>query len=1237
MGGKRKLKNRWAAAVLALLTALSAFYWQPLSVRAEDAAAVESADGAGEETVLLEGIALNKTSLIMKTGDQKTLTASLLPENTTEQPKITWSSDDTDVVQVEEEGESVLVTAPDGRGGTAVITASAGGFSATCRVLVTVQDPMLESILFMQNSSGSNRYELTEGLPGSWEYTLRIPESTNALYVRPQLRDDVFYTAVITARFTDVSSQEEVAVNLPVDESTSLSSSTTGRIIKAYDTEPKELVIEVTYGERTETWRIHIVRGTYLGNFTVTDDHGESLSYTPEFKKTVYDYSLHVPSSTTQLQLQLTPAEATSTSLTVNDETAEDGKYILSDLEAGRNTVVLRAGDGLQSAPYDYTLTIYVDQVCYLTVSLDPADAVFTVYDESNVQIDPKDGRYELLTGSTYTYTVSASGYQTQSGSFTIEGDEEKSFQLEKSISTELEELDAEWGGYWKNEDNQNVVDAAAPVSLANTEVQWKQKYGSNADYSNSVSDGILVEQYICCFQGNLLMYLDKATGEIVKSVTMAAQGNSSFTKPLYAAGMIFVPLNDGRVQAFNAVSLESMWIYVDTVGGNAATALRYDSGYLYAGFADGNLVCLSVDDEDPEKTNEKKSAVWRKYDSGGYYRTGVYTGETYLYACGRSGAVYCLDKRTGETIQKLALPAETGAPSTAVCYSAGQIYFATEKGYLCSWAVGEDGKLEPDKAEILNLGGIIYGTPLVYQGRVYVGSATVDSYGVVLAPYYINVVEVRDDGSLSLAYRMEIPGCPKGTPTLTTAYESREGCVYVYFTTDTSNGSIYLVKDGAGYTGPGAGSGLLYQQNEVSGNGGGSILVDSSGYLYLRYESAWLYALKPTDLYLEAVECTGGHVLLDGGAAFDRQAENHKILLDGGTDVVTLTLTASPGAAVLIDGQEGSVREITLTDGKALVQVDLSLNGQVRTYWFAIRQRNSEAVLENLQVSYSPVVNVMELELEPAFEPERTEFNSSIYGNGNMASYYVWPKLPEDSVSSIKITVVKGVSGKTPGTELSGMTVYLPEGPRLRYEVPPAGTDPAVVDITVTAEDGVTRKTYRLSMFRNNDLPKLSNASLASREEKSVTIRITAAIDGYLYYLPDTKEGTAGMPQASQIRTEGKRIAVSAGENTVTLEGFFSEESVVYLYEMSYAQRWSSGMQMDIPAFTGEDPEPAEPGTKGDLNGDGRVTNADVSALLDAVTSGKSLSLETADLNGDGRATNSDVSALLDLVTGGG
>ena len=40
----------------------------------------------------MEGIRLSKTSLVMKTGESKTLTVSFLPENTTEQPDVIWSS-----------------------------------------------------------------------------------------------------------------------------------------------------------------------------------------------------------------------------------------------------------------------------------------------------------------------------------------------------------------------------------------------------------------------------------------------------------------------------------------------------------------------------------------------------------------------------------------------------------------------------------------------------------------------------------------------------------------------------------------------------------------------------------------------------------------------------------------------------------------------------------------------------------------------------------------------------------------------------------------------------------------------------------------------------------------------------------------------------------------------------------------------------------------------------------------
>ena len=1234
MAERRKKKKRLMSGFLALLTAVSALLCQPGTVLAQELAEETNENSTGE-TVVLEGIALNKTSLVMKTGEQKSLTARFLPENTTEQPEIVWSSDDTEVAEVTGDGLTAVVTAPDGAGGTAVITASAGGFTAKCPVLVTVQDSMLESVLFMQNSSGSNRYELTEGTPGSREYTLRIPENTNVVYVRPQLRDDISETASITAKFADVNTGGEVSVNLPVDESTSLSSSTTGRLIKAYNTEPRELLIEVQDGERTEVYQIHVVRGSYLGSFTLTDDTGENLSYSPEFKKSIYEYSIHVPSSTTQLRINLTPAEKSSTNLTVNGETAEDGSYTLP-LSVGKVTAVMRAGDGVWSVPYDYTLTIYVDEVCHLKVNVKPADAVFAVYNENQEQIDPKDGLYELIKGSTYTYTVSGNGYVSQSGSFTIDGDEEMTFELEKVSDSQLEELDAEWGGYWKNEDNQNIVDSETPSSLANTELLWKQKYGSNGDNNDSVSDGILVENYICCFQGNMLMYLDKTTGETVMSTKMTARGNSSFNKPLYAAGMIFVPLNNGRLQAFNAKTLESLWVYIDTVGGNAATALRYDSGYLYVGFADGNLVCLSVSDEDPGQTNEEKSAVWRKYDSNGYYRTGVYTGETYLYACGRSGSVYCLDKKTGETVQRLALPSEAGAASTAVCYADGRIYFATEKGYLYSYALAEDGKIDTTSVRSMNLGGTIYGTPLIYKGRIYIGSATMDSYGVVLAPYYLNVVQIGDTGELSLAYRMEIGACPKSTGTLSTAYEQKDGYVYVYFTTDSPTGNLYLLKDQSGLTAPGEESGLFYQQNEVSCNGSGSILADGAGNLYFRYESAWLFALKSTDLYIENVEISGENVVLDEGRAFDRQAENHKVILDGGSDLVTMTFTVSEGTTVSVDGREGTTQEILLKDGRAEAVVLLTKGEQSRIYQFFIRQRSSDASLEKLQVSYSPVVTVMEMELEPAFVPEITSYNSSIYGNGNMQSYYVWPMLPEDSEATIKMTVVSGVSGATTGQEIVPMTVHLTEGERLRYQVRPAGTEAATVQITVTAEDGTTQKVYRLSMFRNNDSPKLTASALTDRQKSAVTIRVNANIDGYLYYLAETKAGTAGMPTSSRIRTDGKRVAISAGENTVTIDDVDPEESVLYLYEMSYAQRFSSGIRIDIPAYS-EKEEPVEPQGSGDINGDGTVNIADVSILLDAVTAGQSLPLQAADLTGDGRVTIGDVSALLDRVTSGG
>lgn len=136
------------------------------------------------------------------------MTAELLPEGTDASPEITWESDDPAVVTVSGNGTEAVVTAPEGTGGSATVTVRAGSFTASCRVLVTVQEPMLESLLFMQNSSGSRRYELTELEAGSREYTLRIPESALAVFVRPTLRDDLPETTSIVASFEDAHDRE---------------------------------------------------------------------------------------------------------------------------------------------------------------------------------------------------------------------------------------------------------------------------------------------------------------------------------------------------------------------------------------------------------------------------------------------------------------------------------------------------------------------------------------------------------------------------------------------------------------------------------------------------------------------------------------------------------------------------------------------------------------------------------------------------------------------------------------------------------------------------------------------------------------------------------------------------------------------------------------------------------------------------------------------------------------------
>ena len=87
-----------------------------------------------KKVIPVSGISLNHTSATLVEGDSITLTATVTPADATDKT-VTWSSSDETVATVDANGKVVAI-AP----GTAVITALAGDFTATCEIVVSAID-----------------------------------------------------------------------------------------------------------------------------------------------------------------------------------------------------------------------------------------------------------------------------------------------------------------------------------------------------------------------------------------------------------------------------------------------------------------------------------------------------------------------------------------------------------------------------------------------------------------------------------------------------------------------------------------------------------------------------------------------------------------------------------------------------------------------------------------------------------------------------------------------------------------------------------------------------------------------------------------------------------------------------------------------------------------------------------------------------------------------------------------
>lgn len=730
-----------------------------------------------------------------------------------------------------------------------------------------------------------------------------------------------------------------------------------------------------------------------------------------------------------------------------------------------------------------------------------------------------------------------------------------------------LPELDAEWYDYRSSPDNMAITSAQTPVTAAETELKWGNKLGEG--YSNqAVSSPILVDGYMYCYSGDKLLKIDKETGQVLASGKMAGNSSFSIVPPTYGGGMIFVGLSNGRIQAFNAVTLEALWVYQDELGGQPNSPIRYSDGYVYTGFwnseiKDANYVCVRAD----AKTAESKSAEWKQTIAGGVYWAGAYVTERYVIVGTDDGernytsdtaSLYSFDKYTGEVISRIS--GFVGDIRTDVAYDSvtDRVYFASKGGYLYSAKVSAEGVIDENSITSFALGGMSTSTPLIYNNRVYIGVSGASNFSP--DGHSIKVLDLAADGTAAEAYTVPLTAYPQSSALLTTAYES-DGYVYAYFTVNSKNGEIYVVKDKAGLTEADSGNGILYMpKNGMQQYCITSAICDREGTLYYKNDSGYMMALGANKAYLSDLTAEGGDAVMDQGEAFDGSAATHAVVVKPGTASVKLTASAPDGAVVSMNGTDGASLDISLTDGTAEVTVTVTCGDDSRSYTVAIRERAGIADLGNLVVTSSNAYTSGVLELSPAFDAETTEYSAAYDIDKSFLN--VWPKA-QDGNASITVMPVSGVSDRSIDED-GTIHVTAQNGGNSRYAVYFAdGCGQARIKMAVTAEDGETVKEYYLTLeIPDETAPTLSDASVSGRNQNQATLNLNSSEAGTGYYI--LQAASLEAPESID-KAAARTFQAVQGANEVALEGVTKDAMALYIAVEDAAGNMSAILKLDL------------------------------------------------------------------------
>ncbi len=595
---------------------------------------------------------------------------------------------------------------------------------------------------------------------------------------------------------------------------------------------------------------------------------------------------------------------------------------------------------------HQYTLTLKKGEAISTTITVTDLNgkvitgALAAVYDKrSSARVWPEaDGTFRLVEGLSYTCVATCSGYVGQSQDI-IAGTENKSLtiQLETAPDTNYGAgVTSDWPSFRGNDNSNGVVDVKTPISREDTVLSWASKLG-NGYSSDAVSCPILIKEkidgndveFLIVYSGTKLYKVESVTGTVVATGTMCDTSSFAINSATYGKedGMLFVALSNGIVQAFDAATLKSLWVYHDPLGGQPNCPLTYYKGYVYTGFwnqevLDANYVCLSATDEDTSSDKEEKLARWTYTSKGGFYWAGAYVCDDYLLVgtddgkdlyFSNTGSLLCLDPSTGAELDRWGGLAGDVRSSVARDEDTGRFYFTSKGGYLYTAAVKktEDGwKITDTRSCLLSNGSndpstppMSTCTPVLYKGRAYIGVSGTSQFGA----YSGHNITVVDLDSFSVLYSVPTKGYPQTSGLLTTAYDQGDGTAYVYFFDNFTPGILRMLEDKTGQSAASKTTTETYQAGEKTYTVDAayalftpaydqaeyaicSPIADSNGTLFFKNDSAYLMALTSTVERIEVIKGPDRTSYTDGDP-FDPAGMKVKVYYSNGT---TRTLPVS-------------------------------------------------------------------------------------------------------------------------------------------------------------------------------------------------------------------------------------------------------------------------------------------------------------------------------------------------------